>query len=1088
MQFTGGITVLNHRKLNLAVIIVIVCIISNFAKAVKWEDFWLYDPNSSCVWGLTYAGYSDSFDWNYSVRHNGSHEMLSGEWAAALAWSQGSSSQIYWLTDMFEFPDFSTGTVFEAYGNPSCSAWNNPNNPASDSYDSAYAVIRNTSDQNNIEIRMDYELVDLGQQDANGVGGSPISFRDAIGNIAYVNSERWVLLCTYSVKNLSASTVNDVELYQMICALPTGYDGSYSSYTSDNFDDPLSQYIPYNSVHQTGNFRYDITQYGTGDANTQHVDFICFSSTIPPSAVENGIFCSDGGEPATGTYTNIENRNLNGNLYSVFNNFYYYERVAGAMQFNLGTLAPNETKKITLAVMFGCGPVQHEPPIPDLDVSLSKTDDVGDCILPSTNDANSYINYTITFIANEDVNDVVIVDSLPEYVEFLSCTGGDYNEPNHTITWHLGDCRISDFNGIPIGDVNIFTVRVKVYDDAPQGQSIRNYVRMYSDSNLVTTDYVDTNICCFNTILYVDDDADPCVADGYSWDTAYKTLQNALEHVTPCIGKIFVAAGDYIPTESNDPDPWNKTFQLIDGVDVYGGFIGCESEPNQRNLADTSLASILTGDLNNDGGRDVYNVVTAADCKLDGFTIEKSAGRGIYCNETETSISNCVFKNTDTGIRVKDATVNVFNSFMQSNSYGIESSNTALEVVQCTILGNSSVGIKADDAVVLIADSVIGGSSTGIHTGNTTSITIRNCDVNDNGSYGINLLCNNALIERCEIYRNTNAGIQVNSGTSANIINNIIYDNSAIGVEIGGLQNNKTCRLISNLIYGNTQGMYIGNLTHTSTVIEICNNTIVYNDNEGIARSLDTNFCEPNVNSNIIWGSTNSLVGTFTNVNYNCIENYTGGGTGNTSTNPQLDAEYCLTSASTSCIDNGNPNYVSQTNETDITGEFRCLNAARSTLNAVVDKGADEYNPYDLNFDCRINFMDFAELADDWQTAYDIFDVRNMCAYWLMGTDWPGIGGKGAEYAEVIYECPSQMMMQSVSPQLYVGGPSKLAPAPVAGEMKASMAAESISEPVDVNSLLNWLDDVWKTDEAIRESMTEVEYLEFRNAIENSDE
>jgi hypothetical protein len=174
-----------NKKYNAVILFAIVFIVSNFAKAVKWEDFWLSDPNNSCVWGLTHAGYSDSFDWNYSVRHNGSHEMLSGEWAAALAWSQGGSSQIYWFTDMFEYPDFSTGTIFQSY-TPYFDAWNNPNNPL-DSIDTAYAVIRDN--QNRVEVRMDYEAVDLGEQDANGVGGSPIVFRNASGNTAYVNSE-----------------------------------------------------------------------------------------------------------------------------------------------------------------------------------------------------------------------------------------------------------------------------------------------------------------------------------------------------------------------------------------------------------------------------------------------------------------------------------------------------------------------------------------------------------------------------------------------------------------------------------------------------------------------------------------------------------------------------------------------------------------------------------------------------------------------------------------------------------------------------------------------------------------------------------
>ncbi len=113
-------------------------------------------------------------------------------------------------------------------------------------------------------------------------------------------------------------------------------------------------------------------------------------------------------------------------------------------------------------------------------------------------------------------------------------------------------------------------------------------------------------------------------------------------------------------------------------------------------------------------------------------------------------------------------------------------------------------------------------------------------------------------------------------------------------------------------------------------------------------------------------------------------------------------------------------------------------------------------------------------------------DLKKFCEYWLMcDLDWY-IGGEGAYFSEVIYECPEQMLLQSVSPSIYSMG-SRLAPAPVAGEMELEMMTESISEPVDVNSILNWLDDVWANDAVVRESMTESEYLEFRNSIESAE-
>ena len=89
----------------------------------------------------------------------------------------------------------------------SLSSWNDPNNPANtNGPDTAYSVIQDSLyGQNSLRIRIDYELVDLGQQDANGVGGSPIAFRDANGIPVFVYSERYILLQTYEFKNISAS-------------------------------------------------------------------------------------------------------------------------------------------------------------------------------------------------------------------------------------------------------------------------------------------------------------------------------------------------------------------------------------------------------------------------------------------------------------------------------------------------------------------------------------------------------------------------------------------------------------------------------------------------------------------------------------------------------------------------------------------------------------------------------------------------------------------------------------------------------------------------------------------------------------------
>jgi hypothetical protein len=77
---------------------------------------------------------------------------------------------------------------------------------------------------------------------------------------------------------------------------------------------------------------------------------------MEPNTIENGHY-KDGHyydpifKPPTGTHVNIENRDLN-EVTEIF-----YDEVAGAMGWYLGSLDPNESVSITVAFMFGHGPV-----------------------------------------------------------------------------------------------------------------------------------------------------------------------------------------------------------------------------------------------------------------------------------------------------------------------------------------------------------------------------------------------------------------------------------------------------------------------------------------------------------------------------------------------------------------------------------------------------------------------------------------------------------------------------------------------------------------------------------------------------------
>ena len=85
------------------------------------------------------------------------------------------------------------------------------------------------------------------------------------------------------------------------------------------------------------------------------------------------------------------------------------------------------------------------------------------------------------------------------------------------------------------------------------------------------------------TIWHVDDDAVPG-GDGLSWATAFADLQDGLA-VALADDEIWVAAGTYTPTV---PDGDRTiSFDLKNGVGLFGGFAGSETERDQRDSGQT---------------------------------------------------------------------------------------------------------------------------------------------------------------------------------------------------------------------------------------------------------------------------------------------------------------------------------------------------------------------------------------------------------------------------------------------------------------------------------------------------------------------
>ncbi|NUN97208.1 MAG: right-handed parallel beta-helix repeat-containing protein, partial [Candidatus Omnitrophica bacterium] len=169
-------------------------------------------------------------------------------------------------------------------------------------------------------------------------------------------------------------------------------------------------------------------------------------------------------------------------------------------------------------------------------------------------------------------------------------------------------------------------------------------------------------------IVYVDVNA-AGANDGSSWADAFTSLKSALctaEVFSATVEEIWVAAGTYRP-DLGLIDP-SRSFDLVEGVGVYGGFAGTETQREERNpVANvTILSGDLLGDDNPSGGQfdptfieNTNHIVSAiglgSTAVLDGFTItgghahsgipgpDVGRGAGIYIIGGGPTLANLKF-------------------------------------------------------------------------------------------------------------------------------------------------------------------------------------------------------------------------------------------------------------------------------------------------------------------------------------------------------------------------------------------------------------------------------------------------------------
>ncbi len=283
-------------------------------------------------------------------------------------------------------------------------------------------------------------------------------------------------------------------------------------------------------------------------------------------------------------------------------------------------------------------------------------------------------------------------------------------------------------------------------------------------------------LCPSSEILYVDADATGA-GTGDSWSDAFTDLQDALAIAPHCalVEEIWVAEGTYLTTSTTDR---SRSFVMVDGIGIYGGFDGTEVLRDEREV--TAHSTVLSGKIGDPGDEtdNSYRVVDDAGvgstATLDGFTIT-----GGYADDAVV--------NDGAGIRVAGSTV-LENLIILSND--------------ATGTGG---GILFDDSdatvtnVVVIANSAAVGGGLYITSGNNSfdGVTVTSNDATSSGG-GIEILSGTQTFTDLSLTHNvaveSGGGVKIHSSDTtvegALIQNNLAWGGGAVcvggGVYVSG--------------------------------------------------------------------------------------------------------------------------------------------------------------------------------------------------------------------------------------------------------------------------------------------------------------
>jgi len=356
------------------------------------------------------------------------------------------------------------------------------------------------------------------------------------------------------------------------------------------------------------------------------------------------------------------------------------------------------------------------------------------------------------------------------------------------------------------------------------------------------------------TVLYVRSSA-VAGGTGLSWASPLNDLQSALSiasGATQYLEAIWVAAGTYTPSPPlSQGGSRSASFQLRNGLAIYGGFAGNESELSQRDIA--ANPTILSGDLNGDDTGDLNradnstHVVLAsgvgATARLDGFTVtagesDNDAGGLFITGSGSPSVSRCTFR---------------LNSAINGGAVVVRVTSPAFpRFEQCVFDRNMAGGAGG-------AFHHFGPGISEFHDStfvDNTSDAGGAVHLNGSGSSA-------ATFTRCQFLRNSAASlggaIDMRGGAVGSFVSCLFLANAADG-SAAIYANNSTISIAGSAFIGNTAGSSSSAVgVRGGSSVSMTNSTIAFNRSlapiDGAISNLDFLGTQFTLSNCILWGN-----------------------------------------------------------------------------------------------------------------------------------------------------------------------------------------------------------------------------------------